>query len=98
MANDSYCGWLRLPGRTWQPVCEGLSHDDVLADLLRHAAAVPELHTDLSVLSAGQNPNGRRFATVGTTTLFFHDAEVLVAEDVEQAAVDHAVEPLAPVP
>jgi hypothetical protein len=75
MPNGVYTGWLRLPGRAWRPVCEGLSHDDVLADLLRHAAAVSELHTDLSVLPAGQNPNGRQDATVGTTTLFFHDAE-----------------------
>jgi hypothetical protein len=50
--SDGFCGWLRTPGRTWRPVCERLSHDDELADLLRHAGTIPELHKGLSPVDA----------------------------------------------
>jgi hypothetical protein len=75
-AGGGHCGWMRLPGRTWQLVCQGLSHDDVLADLLRHADTVAGVPKDLIVLEADQHPAGRltKYARVEDGAIGFFDA------------------------
>jgi hypothetical protein len=54
-----FTGWIRTPGGPWQAVVGDQRHDECLTLLLIHAAAVLELHKDLTVLPSGEDPNRR---------------------------------------
>jgi hypothetical protein len=57
-APPAWTGWVKAPGSTWKPVCEGRDHAEVWDQLLGHVTA--GTHVERLVLRSGETPGMRR--------------------------------------